>query len=98
MVPIHADPRDFSDFGYKQGDPVMTADKAYFTVPQVVISVVTRWGFFYVLLERGGGRERERERSIHPLPLQPPAEDLAPNPSMCPEWGSNPPPIGHALH
>ncbi|XP_045056909.2 tectonic-2 isoform X2 [Desmodus rotundus] len=37
-VPVHADPRDFSDFGYKQGDPVMTADKAYFTVPQVSLA------------------------------------------------------------
>ncbi|XP_054450271.1 tectonic-2 isoform X2 [Pteronotus mesoamericanus] len=34
-VHSHADPRDTSDFGYKQGDPVMTADKAYLTVPQV---------------------------------------------------------------
>ena len=45
----------------------MTADKAYFTVPQVVISVVTRWGFSYVLLERGGGRDRGREASIRCL-------------------------------
>ncbi|XP_035870533.1 tectonic-2 isoform X1 [Phyllostomus discolor] len=37
-VSVHTDPRDFSDFGYKQGDPVMTADKAYFTVPQVSLA------------------------------------------------------------
>ncbi|XP_047616974.1 tectonic-2 isoform X4 [Phacochoerus africanus] len=33
-VYLHTDLKDFSDFGYKQGDPVMTVDKAYFTVPQ----------------------------------------------------------------
>ncbi|XP_075852580.1 tectonic-2 isoform X2 [Microcebus murinus] len=32
---LHTDPKDFSDFGYKQGDPIMTVDKAYFTIPQV---------------------------------------------------------------
>ncbi|KAM5312693.1 tectonic-2 [Glossophaga mutica] len=37
-VSVHTDPKDFSDFGYKQGDPVMTADKAYFTVPQVSLA------------------------------------------------------------
>nr|XP_058896643.1 tectonic-2 isoform X3 [Kogia breviceps] len=31
---LHTDLKDFSDFGYKQGDPVMTVDKAYFTIPQ----------------------------------------------------------------
>ncbi|XP_019504570.1 PREDICTED: tectonic-2 isoform X2 [Hipposideros armiger] len=34
-VYLHTEPKDFSDFGYKQGDPVMTVDKAYFTIPQV---------------------------------------------------------------
>ncbi|XP_036907812.1 tectonic-2 isoform X1 [Sturnira hondurensis] len=37
-VSVHTDPKDFSDFGYKQGDPVMTVDKAYFTVPQVSLA------------------------------------------------------------
>lgn len=37
-VSVHTDPKDFSDFGYKQGDPVMTADKAYFTVPQASLA------------------------------------------------------------
>ncbi|XP_060026602.1 tectonic-2 isoform X4 [Lagenorhynchus albirostris] len=31
---LHTDLKDLSDFGYKQGDPVMTVDKAYFTIPQ----------------------------------------------------------------
>ncbi|XP_066227229.1 tectonic-2 isoform X1 [Saccopteryx leptura] len=34
----HTDPKDFSDFGYKQGDPIMTAEKAYFTIPQVSLA------------------------------------------------------------
>ncbi|XP_044786214.2 tectonic-2 isoform X4 [Bubalus bubalis] len=35
---LHTDLKDFSDFGYKQGDPVMTVDKAYFTLPQVSLA------------------------------------------------------------
>uniref|UniRef100_A0A8C3WYM2 Tectonic family member 2 n=1 Tax=Catagonus wagneri TaxID=51154 RepID=A0A8C3WYM2_9CETA len=37
-VYLHTDLKDFSDFGYKQGDPVMTVDKAYFTIPQVSLA------------------------------------------------------------
>ncbi|EFB19396.1 hypothetical protein PANDA_000942, partial [Ailuropoda melanoleuca] len=37
-VHLHTDLRDFSDFGYKQGDPIMTADKAYLTIPQVSLA------------------------------------------------------------
>lgn len=37
-VYLHTDLKDFSDFGYKQGDPVMTVDEAYFTVPQVSLA------------------------------------------------------------
>ncbi|XP_037673219.1 tectonic-2 isoform X2 [Choloepus didactylus] len=35
---LQTDVKDFSDFGYKQGDPVMTVEKAYFTVPQVSLT------------------------------------------------------------
>uniref|UniRef100_A0AC11DEV2 Tectonic family member 2 n=1 Tax=Ovis aries TaxID=9940 RepID=A0AC11DEV2_SHEEP len=35
---LHTDLKDFSDFGYKQGDPVMTVDKAYFTIPQASLA------------------------------------------------------------
>ncbi|XP_057602378.1 tectonic-2 isoform X3 [Hippopotamus amphibius kiboko] len=35
---LHTDLKDLSDFGYKQGDPVMTVDKAYFTIPQVSLA------------------------------------------------------------
>ncbi|XP_036278835.1 tectonic-2 isoform X2 [Pipistrellus kuhlii] len=35
---LHADPKDMSDLGYKQGDPVMTAAQAYLTVPQVTLA------------------------------------------------------------
>ncbi|XP_023372631.1 tectonic-2 [Otolemur garnettii] len=37
-VYLHVDPKDFADFGYKQGDPIMTVDKAYFTIPQVSLA------------------------------------------------------------
>ncbi|XP_007936431.1 tectonic-2 [Orycteropus afer afer] len=37
-IPLHTDLKDCSDFGYKQGDPIMTVDKAYFTIPQVSLA------------------------------------------------------------
>ncbi|XP_004430123.1 PREDICTED: tectonic-2 isoform X1 [Ceratotherium simum simum] len=37
-VYLHTDLKDVSDFGYKQGDPVMTVDKAYFTIPQMSLA------------------------------------------------------------
>ncbi|XP_032732350.1 tectonic-2 [Lontra canadensis] len=37
-VHLRADLRDLSDFGYKQGDPIMTVDKTYFTIPQVSLA------------------------------------------------------------
>ena len=41
-----------------------------------------------LFLERGEGREKERERNINVwLPLNiPPTGDLARNPGMCPDW------------
>ena len=49
--------------------------------------------FIYLLLDRGEGKEKERERSIdvwlsltHVLPTG----DLARNPGLCPDWESNP--------
>ncbi|KAM9194100.1 tectonic-2 isoform 1-T1 [Dugong dugon] len=35
---LHTDPKDIADFGYKQGDPIMTVDKTYFTIPQVSLA------------------------------------------------------------
>nr|XP_027777202.1 tectonic-2 isoform X2 [Marmota flaviventris] len=35
---LHAEPQGFPDFGYKQGDPILTVDKGYFTVPQVSLA------------------------------------------------------------
>uniref|UniRef100_G1PBP9 Tectonic family member 2 n=1 Tax=Myotis lucifugus TaxID=59463 RepID=G1PBP9_MYOLU len=35
---LHTEPKDMSDSGYKQGDPVMTAGQAYLTVPQVSLA------------------------------------------------------------
>uniref|UniRef100_A0A452TAD5 Tectonic family member 2 n=1 Tax=Ursus maritimus TaxID=29073 RepID=A0A452TAD5_URSMA len=37
-VHLRTDPRDFSDFGYRQGDAVMTAARAYLTIPQVSLA------------------------------------------------------------
>ena len=52
--------------------------------------------FIYLFLERGEGREKERERNINVwLPLtHPQLGDLACNPGICPDWESNWRPLG----
>ena len=49
--------------------------------------------WFYLILERGEGKEKERERNISVwLPLACPhthTGDLACNPGMCPDWELN---------
>ncbi|KAM6155787.1 tectonic-2 [Rhynchocyon petersi] len=35
---LHADPKESSKIGYRQGDPIMTVDEAYFTIPQVSLA------------------------------------------------------------
>ena len=46
--------------------------------------------FFYILLDRGERKEKERERNINVwLYLMFPTGDLAHNPGMCPDWESN---------
>ena len=44
--------------------------------------------FTYLFLERGGGREKERERNINPVVAShvAPSGDLAHNPGICPDW------------
>ncbi|XP_030677481.1 tectonic-2 isoform X3 [Nomascus leucogenys] len=37
-VYVDTDAKHFADFGYKQGDPIVTVKKAYFTVPQVSLA------------------------------------------------------------
>ncbi|XP_060049234.1 tectonic-2 isoform X2 [Erinaceus europaeus] len=37
-VYVHTDLKDLSDFGYKQGDPIMTVNKTYLTIPQVSLN------------------------------------------------------------
>ncbi|XP_050603933.1 tectonic-2 isoform X3 [Macaca thibetana thibetana] len=37
-VYVDTDAKDFADFGYKQGDPIMTVKKAYFTIPQMSLT------------------------------------------------------------
>ena len=56
-------------------------------------------GFIYLFLERGEGREKERERNIDVQEIHwsvafhmPPTGD--PNPGMCPDWESNQQPFG----
>ena len=50
----------------------------------------------YLFLERGEGREKERERNIDVPEKQrlvasctPPTGDLAHNPGLCPDWELN---------
>ena len=52
--------------------------------------------FTYLFLERGEGREKERERNINVwLPLMwPPTGHLAHNPGMCPDSELNRRPFG----
>ncbi|XP_062038368.1 tectonic-2 isoform X2 [Lepus europaeus] len=38
QVHLHTEPKDSSHFGYKQGDAIVTLDKAYLTVPQVSLA------------------------------------------------------------
>ena len=52
--------------------------------------------FIYLFLERGEGREKERERNIDVWEIQrsvvsrmPPTGALACSPGMCPDWESN---------
>ena len=52
--------------------------------------------FIDLFLERGEGRENERERNIHVREIHrlvashtPPTGDLAHNPGRCPDWGLN---------
>ena len=51
---------------------------------------------FYLILDRGEGREKERERNINGwLPLNVTSTgDLACNPGMCSDWESNQRPFG----
>ena len=51
--------------------------------------------FIYLLLERGQGREKERDRNINVwLLIAHPSKDLARNTGMCPDWESNRRPFG----
>ena len=51
--------------------------------------------FIYLLLERGGGREKEWERNSNVPEIDgsvashmPPPRDLDCNPGLCPDWES----------
>ena len=56
--------------------------------------------FIYLFLERGGWKEKERERNfIVWLPLaRPPLGDLGHNPGMCPDWELNQRLFGSQAH
>ena len=45
--------------------------------------------FIYLFLERGEGKERERETSSVVTSHMLPARDLTHDPGMCPDWESN---------
>ena len=53
--------------------------------------VTFKTDFTYLFLERGEGKEKERERNMRvwvPFTCSP-AGDLACNPGICPDWESN---------
>ena len=51
--------------------------------------------FIYLFLDRGEGREKEKERNICVgASHMPPTGDLAHNPGVCPDWESNWRPFG----
>ena len=56
--------------------------------------------FICLFLERGEGKEKERERNISDVaaPHRPPTGDLAHNPGTCPDWESNQQPFGLQDH
>ena len=71
----------------------------FLTTPWLLsLFFLLRFYLFY-FLERGDGREKERQRNINVwLPLTwPPTGDLACNPGMCPDWESNWWPFGSQL-
>ena len=62
---------------------------------QLVLLILSCIDFIYLFVERGGGREKEREKNMYVrekllfiAPRTPPTENLACNPSLCPdqEW------------
>ena len=56
----------------------------------VVLKILFLKILFIYFLERGKGREKDRERNSNVwLPHAPHTGDLAHNPGMCPEWESN---------
>ena len=62
----------------------------------VVCTLLKNIFLFIYFLERGEGKEKDKERNIHVwLPLAwPPTGDLAYNPGMCPDWELNWGPYG----
>ena len=64
----------------------LTLDKNLLLCHKVIF-----FNFMYLFLERGEGREKERERNINAwLPLMwPPTRDLACNPDLCSDQESN---------
>ena len=65
--------------------------KEYFGYNGLTKTCLVFFKDLYLFLDRGEGREKERERNINVwLPLvQPPTGDLAHNPGMCPDWELN---------
>ena len=62
-------------------------------VQPTVCSVFLKKYFIHLFLERGEGREGERERNINVREIHeslashmPPTGNLAHNPGMCPDW------------
>ena len=68
---------------------------APYSCPSLHLSIFKKESI-YLSLERGNGREKERERNINVwLSLvHPPTGNLAHTPDMCPDWESNQRPFG----
>ena len=66
----------------------ITATTIIFNLLKNILSLFKK-EFIYLCLERGEGREKERDRNIYRLPRTPPTRDLAHNPGMCPNGESN---------
>ena len=73
--------------------PQAKAPLIYFLAIDLPILSNFKKDFVYLLLERGEGREKERERNISQVPLAHPHR----NSGMCPDPESNWPPFGLRL-
>ena len=75
---------------------IIVSSESYYSFLSTFITIIIFKDFLHLFLERGEGREKERERNIDvwekyrsAASCMPPTGDLARNPGMCPDWESN---------